>query len=75
MKQELTFSIRISSKKCLLSVKNYLTLYTMLPPSGQVGIALDETIEKQDLDDLFWVFNCRNLTADKVMKLLLRMMY
>ncbi|XP_042864469.1 glycine dehydrogenase (decarboxylating), mitochondrial-like [Penaeus japonicus] len=31
-----------------------------------VGIALDETIEKADLDDLFWVFNCRNVTADKV---------
>ncbi|MPC08377.1 Glycine dehydrogenase (decarboxylating), mitochondrial [Portunus trituberculatus] len=33
-----------------------------------VGIALDETVEKQDLDDLFWVFNCRNTTADKVTK-------
>ncbi|KAK3883983.1 hypothetical protein Pcinc_011711 [Petrolisthes cinctipes] len=33
-----------------------------------VGIALDETIEKEDLDDLFWVFNCRNTTAEKVAK-------
>lgn len=32
----------------------------------QVGIALDETVEKQDLDDLFWVFNCKNVTAEKV---------
>ncbi|XP_068205114.1 glycine dehydrogenase (decarboxylating), mitochondrial [Palaemon carinicauda] len=31
-----------------------------------VGIALDETIEKEDLDDLFWVFNCKNTTAEKI---------
>lgn len=31
-----------------------------------VGVALDETIEKEDLDDLFWVFNCKNTTADKI---------
>lgn len=33
-----------------------------------VSIALDETVEKEDLDDLFWVFNCKNVTADKVAK-------
>lgn len=32
----------------------------------QVGIALDETVEKEDLDDLFWVFNCKHTTAEKV---------
>ncbi|KAK8751722.1 hypothetical protein OTU49_009954, partial [Cherax quadricarinatus] len=31
-----------------------------------VGIALDETVEKNDLDDLFWVFNCKHTTAEKV---------
>lgn len=33
-----------------------------------VGIALDETVEKNDLDDLFWVFNCKHTTAEKVAK-------
>lgn len=33
-----------------------------------VGIALDETVEKEDLDDLFWVFNCKNTTAEKIAK-------
>ncbi|XP_045619185.2 glycine dehydrogenase (decarboxylating), mitochondrial [Procambarus clarkii] len=33
-----------------------------------VGIALDETVEKEDLDDLFWVFNCKHTTAEKVAK-------
>ncbi|KAG7166820.1 Glycine dehydrogenase (decarboxylating)-like [Homarus americanus] len=33
-----------------------------------VGIALDETVEKEDLDDLFWVFNCKHTTAEKVVK-------
>ncbi|XP_076038524.1 glycine dehydrogenase (decarboxylating), mitochondrial [Oratosquilla oratoria] len=30
-----------------------------------IGIALDETVSEDDLNDLFWIFNCR-VTADKV---------
>lgn len=47
-------------------VEGYQAILTLLFPSEQVSIALDETVEKEDLDDLFWVFNCKNVTADKV---------
>lgn len=43
-----------------------IKLYTLNFSSAQVSIALDETVEKEDLDDLFWVFNCKSTTADKV---------
>lgn len=30
-------------------------------PDGSVGIALDETVKPQDIEDLLWVFKCKNI--------------
>lgn len=33
---------------------------------GAVGVALDETTTMQDVDDLLWIFDCKNVSEVRI---------